>query len=193
MKRGDKLLFEGLEWFLGPGDALVLNGPNGSGKSSLLRVIAGLLRPTAGIVKWGDAEVHKAEGYRDAMHYLGHFSAVKPVLTVSENVRFWSDINGGAEIETALDSFGLKDIQDSPGRLLSSGQKRRVALANLVAVPRKLWLLDEASTGLDGQSVQALLSAINLHRDKGGLLVAATHGELDLGDAKEITLGGGTL
>ena len=193
MKRGDNLLFEGLEWSLGPGDALVLNGPNGSGKSSLLRVIAGLLRPTAGHMKWGDAEVHKAEGYRAAMHYIGHISAVKPVLTVSENVRFWSDINGGAEIETALDSFGLKEIENSPGRLLSSGQKRRVALANLVAVPRKVWLLDEASTGLDGQSVQALLSAINSHRDNGGLLVAATHGELDLGDVKKISLGGDVL
>ena len=192
MKRGDNLLFEGLEWSLGPGDALELNGPNGSGKSSLLRVIAGLLRPTAGHMKWGDTEVHKAEGYRAAMHYLGHINAVKPVLTVSENVQFWSDINGGVEIETALNSFGLKDIQDSPGRLLSSGQKRRVALANLVAVPRKVWLLDEASTGLDGQSVKALLSAINLHRDKGGLLVAATHGELDLGDVKKITLGSGS-
>jgi len=192
LKRGDNLLFEGLGWFLGPGDALVLNGPNGSGKSSLLRVIAGLLRPTAGQVKWGDVEVHKADGYRGAVHYIGHFSAVKPVLTVSENVRFWSDVNGGAEIEPALDSFGLKDIADSPGRLLSSGQKRRVALASLVAVPRKVWLLDEASTGLDGQSVKALLSAINLHRDKGGLLVAATHGELNLADAKKITLGGGS-
>jgi heme exporter protein A len=168
----------------------VLSGPNGSGKSSLLRVIAGLLRPTAGYVKWGDVEVHKAEGYKAAMHYIGHFSAVKSVLTVYENVRFWSDINGGAEIETALDSFGLKDIEDSPGRVLSAGQKRRVALANLVAVPRKVWLLDEVSAGLDGQSVQALRSAINLHRDKGGLIVAATHGELDLSDVKKISLGG---
>jgi len=187
--RGGNQLFECLNWSLGPGEALLLRGPNGSGKSSLLRVIAGFLRPTVGGVTWENQEVHKSFGYRLVMHYIGHLNPVKPVLTVSENVKFWSDLNGGQEVGTAMDSFGLWEIADIPGRLLSSGQRRRVALANLIAVPRKVWLLDEALAGLDIKSAKALLSAVQEHRARGGLLVAATHGELDVVNATNIVLG----
>lgn len=180
-----------MDWSLEAGGALVLNGPNGSGKSSLLRVIAGLLAPSQGYVECQGEKVHKAEDYRMGMHYVGHLNPLKPVFSVYENVKFWSEFRGGGGVAGALKVFGLEDLRDVPSRLLSSGQKRRVILANLLTVSRKIWLLDEPSIGLDRESVAALVDAIELHRAKGGVVVAATHGELQLQEAAKILLGEG--
>tara|TARA_Y100000588_G_scaffold213015_1_gene227041 strand:- start:339 stop:887 length:549 start_codon:yes stop_codon:yes gene_type:complete len=180
-----------MDWSLEAGGALVLNGPNGSGKSSLLRVIAGLLAPSQGYVECQGEKVHKAEDYRMVMHYVGHLNPLKPVFSVYENVKFWSEFRGGEGVAGALKVFGLEDLRDVPSRLLSSGQKRRVILANLLTVSRKIWLLDEPSIGLDRESVAALVDAIELHRAKGGVVVAATHGELQLQEAATILLGEG--
>ena len=186
------MLFEGMDWSIEAGGALILNGPNGSGKSSLLRVIAGLLTPSEGYVDYQGKNVHKADDYRRAMHYVGHLNPVKPVFSVSANIKFWAELHGGREITPALKIFGLGNLGDVPGRLLSSGQKRRVVLANLLTVSRPIWLLDEPSIGLDEEAVAALVAAIESHRAKGGVIVAATHGELKLKEASTISLGLGS-
>ena len=181
-----------MDWSIEAGGALILNGPNGSGKSSLLRVIAGLLAPSQGYVECQGEKAHKAEGYRMAVHYVGHLNPLKPVFSVFENVKFWSEVHGGGEIASALEAFGLGSLEDVPGRLLSSGQKRRVVLAHLLTVSRRIWLLDEPSVGLDEGSVAALVVAMESHRKKGGVIVAATHGELELRKAMTISLGAGS-
>ena len=181
-----------MDWSIEAGGALILNGPNGSGKSSLLRVIAGLLPPSEGYVECQGEKVYKAEHYRMAMHYVGHLNPLKPVFSVFENIKFWAELHGGGEITPALKVFGLGNLGDVPGRLLSSGQKRRVVLANLLTVSRPIWLLDEPSIGLDEEAVAALVAAIESHRAKGGVIIAATHGELKLREAAIISLGLGS-
>ncbi len=181
-----------MDWSIEAGGALILNGPNGSGKSSLLRVIAGLLSPSEGYVECQGEKVYRAEGYRMDMHYVGHLNPLKPVFSVFENIKFWAELHGGGEITPALRAFGLENLGDVPGRLLSSGQKRRVVLANLLTVWRPIWLLDEPSIGLDEESVVALVDAIEAHRATGGVVVAATHGELKLQEAATISLGLGS-
>ncbi len=189
--RGERRVFEGLSFALAEGGALVLSGPNGSGKSSLLRLMAGLLRPADGALLWADAPIRDdPEAHRTRLHYLGHLDAVKPVLSASENVAFWAALHGGgaAEIERALDGFDLAALADVPGRMLSAGQKRRVALARLLAAPAGLWLLDEPTVGLDRASVERLTRAIAAHRARGGRLAVATHTELDAPGAEVLAL-----
>lgn len=190
-RRGGRMVFTDLSFALAPGAALVLTGPNGSGKSSLLRVMAGLLRPEAGTLTWqgvplsADREAHRAR-----LAYLGHLDAVKPALGVAENLRFWIDVAGGdpAAGEPALARFGLRDLAALPARYLSAGQRRRLALARVAALPRALWLLDEPATGLDARSVAALESAIAAHRAGGGIAVISTHAVLDLPGAQVLEL-----
>ena len=189
-RRGGRDVFAGLSFALPPGGALLLTGPNGSGKSSLLRLMAGLLRPADGELLWEDRPIAEApEAHAARLHYLGHLDAVKPVLSVAENLRFWAALRGGgAAIDRALDSFALGDLAAVPGRLLSAGQRRRLALARLVAAPAELWLLDEPSVGLDHASVGRLAAAIAEHRASGGRVVVATHTALDLGDPQRLSL-----
>jgi heme exporter protein A len=189
-RRGGRDVFAGLDFELSPGGALLLTGPNGSGKSSLLRLMAGLLRPAAGTLLWGGQPIAEApEAHAARLHYLGHLDAVKPVLTVAENLRFWAALRGGSgRIEAALDAFALTELAAVPGRLLSAGQRRRLALAGLVAVQAELWLLDEPSVGLDHASVGRLAAAIGQHRADGGRLVVATHTALDLSDPQRLSL-----
>jgi heme exporter protein A len=189
-RRGGRDVFAGLSFALPPGGALLLTGPNGSGKSSLLRLMAGLLRPADGALLWEDRPIAEApEAHAARLHYLGHLDAVKPVLSVAENLRFWAALRGGgAAIDRALDSFALCDLAAVPGRLLSAGQRRRLALARLVAAPAELWLLDEPSVGLDHASVGRLAAAIAEHRAGGGRVVVATHTALDLGDPQRLSL-----
>ena len=186
--RGERFLFQGLGFSLGASEALLLSGPNGSGKTSLLRLIAGLIRPTSGVVLWHGTSISDHEFFRHDLHYVGHLDAVKPLLTVAENIEFWSNLRGGRATVTALDHFGLREISDLPARFLSAGQRRRVGLARLLAAPGKLWLLDEPAVGLDTQSVAALLAAIREHRADGGVVVAASHGDLVLENARILTL-----
>ncbi len=194
--RGEREVFAGLDFELGAGGALLVTGPNGSGKSSLLRLMAGLGRPAAGIVAWDGASI---AGDRDAhaarLHYVGHLDAVKPALSVAENLAVWVRFKGGADgaggVDQALDVAGLAGLRDLPGRLLSAGQRRRLALARTVATPASLWLLDEPATALDRKSVTAFEDMVARHRDGGGLAVVATNVELAVAGARTIDLSDG--
>lgn len=183
--RSERLVFSGLDFDLGTGDALVLLGPNGSGKSSLLRVMAGLLRPADGKLAWqGEPIAEDREAHAARSHYVGHHDAIKPVLSVIENVTFWArlhDVHAGhRNAQAALERFGLDHLAGMPGKLLSAGQKRRLNLARLVAAPSPLWLLDEPTVALDRASVKVLEQAIAEHRGGGGIVVVSTHLDIDL-------------
>ncbi len=194
-ERGERLVFAGLDFALAPGEALILTGPNGSGKSSLLRLMAGLLKPAHGSLSWDGAPIfEEPEAHRQRLHYLGHQDAVKPVLSVAENLSFWSALRGGTPSEAslldALDRFGLKALAELPARYLSQGQRRRLALSRLVAAPGDLWLLDEPTVGLDSASVARLGEEIEAARAKGLRVVLATHLELPLADVRRLDLSG---
>lgn len=184
--RGERLVFAGLDFAVESGGALVLVGANGSGKSSLLRLMAGLLRPASGSLSWnGEAAMVDREEHGGRLHYVGHLDAVKPVLNVRENVAFWAGLRPGGDPAAAVDAlaaFGIGHLAGVPGRFLSAGQRRRVSLARLLAAPAPLWLLDEPTTALDRAAVADLEAAITAHRRTGGLVVVATHTDIALGD-----------
>lgn len=182
--RGDRLVFAGLDFSVAEGGALLLTGRNGSGKTSLLRLMAGLALPAEGIIR------HNGMDYRDDpashradMHYVAHYDATKPALTVEENLAFWAEVHGGGDVSAGLQALALETLADLPGRFLSAGQKRRLALARLVAVRAGIWLLDEPSVALDNASLEALRGLIAAHRRSGGVVIASTHAELGLEDA----------
>ncbi|HEX2114080.1 MAG TPA: heme ABC exporter ATP-binding protein CcmA, partial [Alphaproteobacteria bacterium] len=146
--RGERLVFENLSFRARPGEALLLMGPNGSGKSSLLRLMAGLLAPASGRLLWGgSAIIDDPDSHRARLHYIGHLDALKPALTVSENLAFYAALRGRpADADTlgsAISAFHLDKLADTPARFLSQGQRRRTALARVLAAPAALWLLDE--------------------------------------------------
>jgi len=187
--RGERLVFTGLSFALGAGDALLLVGPNGSGKSSLLRLLAGLLPPWSGRLVWnGDDVAADRAAHRARLHYVGHQDALKPVLTAAETLAFWAGLRGGAAVEEALERFRLEALAETPCRYLSAGQKRRLALSRLVASPAPLWLLDEPTTGLDATSVESFEGVLAEHRESGGIVVASTHVPIALPGAKTLSL-----
>ncbi|MBO6636091.1 heme ABC exporter ATP-binding protein CcmA [Parvibaculum sp.] len=188
-ERGGRLVFESLEFDVAAGEALVLTGPNGSGKSSLLRQIAGLLEIGRGQIELTGGDPERALG--EQAHYLGHLDALKPSMSVLETIRFWALYLGGsaAAAQAALDDMALGDLADLPVAYLSAGQRRRLALARLAAVPRPLWLLDEPTVALDQASVGRLRAFMAAHLAGGGIIVAATHLDLGLGTAKSLRLG----
>lgn len=189
-ERGERLIFRGLSFALAPGAALVLRGPNGAGKSSLLRLCAALLRPADGRLLWDGADVwDEPDAFRARLAYVGHLDGVKPLLTARENVAFWAELRGGGDAQAGLEAFGIGALADLPARFLSAGQKKRVALARLVAAPARLWLLDEPTVSLDDDGVARLGAACATHRAEGGMIVAATHVELGLDDALVLRLG----
>jgi heme exporter protein A len=191
--RGGREVFSGLGFRVRAGEALLLTGPNGAGKSSLLRLIAGLLRPAAGRIALtgGDSELSVAE----QAHYLGHQDALKPSLTVRENLRFWADFLGGGSgfLTDALAAVGLEELADLPAGYLSAGQRRRLSLARLLAAPRPLWLLDEPTAALDTTAQGRLAELMRRHLDGRGLIVAATHGPLGLDAAHSLRLGASSI
>jgi heme exporter protein A len=164
-------------------------GRNGSGKTSLLRLIAGLLAISGGsvILKGGDAELTLPE----QAHYLGHRDALKPALSVMENLGFWRDFLGGEAFDPAesLAAVGLDHAGHLPAAYLSAGQRRRLSLARLIAVRRPVWLLDEPTTALDDAGQSLLTTLMRDHLGRGGLVVAATHAPLGI-EARELRIGG---
>jgi heme exporter protein A len=189
--RGEREVFAGLHFQANAGEALAVTGRNGAGKTSLLRLIAGLLMPASGsvVIEGGDAELTVAE----QAHYLGHRDALKPALSVAENLSFWTDFLGGGTtraIADCLAAVGLSHAVELPAATLSAGQRRRLSLARLLAVPRPLWLLDEPTAALDAAGQAMFADLMREHLAGGGLIVAATHGPLGI-DARELQIGGG--
>ena len=176
--RGERLVLRDVGLAVPPGGAMLLLGANGAGKSTLLRVLAGLKQPDAGSVAWQGLPVTEP----GAVAYLGHLDAIKPGLTVRENLAFPPATQAGIE------PLGLAALLDVPARFLSAGQRRRTALARLVGSRTALWLLDEPTIGLDAASVDALGTLLANHRASGGAIVAATHLPLPLPQASELLL-----
>ncbi|CAH2600662.1 heme trafficking system ATP-binding protein [Rhodovastum atsumiense] len=184
--RGERLVFAGLSFSVAAGGAMLLVGPNGSGKSTLLRLLAGLGRVEAGRLLWdGQDALADLPTHAGRVRYLGHQDAVKPGLTVAENLRFWG---APTAITRALEAVDLARLADLPGRMLSAGQKRRLAIARMAMTPAALWLLDEPTLGLDVASVGRFGELLAAHRSRGGIVVAATHLPLPLPDATEFRL-----
>jgi heme exporter protein A len=191
--RADRAVFAGVAFCVAAGEALLVLGRNGAGKSSLLRMIAGLVRVAGGRLdlEGGDPELTLAE----QAHYVGHQDALKPSLTVNENLQFWSDYMGGQGppsgrrgIETALEAVALAPLADLPAAYLSAGQRRRLSLARLVAVNRPIWLLDEPTSALDAAAQERLTGLMRDHLAGGGIILAATHGPIGL-QGPELRLG----
>jgi len=186
-ERGGRTLFEGLDFALKPGEALLVSGPNGAGKTSLLRQLAGLLPLETGQLSAPGAEPDMAVA--ELCHYVGHLNAVKSTLTVRENLAFWADFLADGKVDAALAAFGLGPLADISAGLLSAGQKRKLALSRLFAAPRPIWLLDEPSVSLDAASVKRLDAAIRDHLKAGGIAIVSTHVPLKTRFAKQLTLG----
>lgn len=184
--RGGRSVFVGLSFALGDGDLLAVTGPNGSGKSTLLRIVADLLKPSAGAIS---VEPAAEAGIGTAVHYLGHLDCLKPSLTVADNLAFWAHLWGGGPSAPALDAVGLAHAADLPAGVLSAGQKRRVALARLLLVRRPIWLLDEPATALDAAAEATLGRLIAAHLATGGMAMVATHRDLPLAPTARLELG----
>ena len=188
--RGGRRLFHGLGFALGAGGAAVVTGPNGAGKSSLLRLIAGFLRPAAGRIALEGGDDRTAGG---SAHFVGHLDGVKSALSAFENLEFTRALFGGGSdtTEAALARLGLAKLASLPTRMFSAGQKRRLALARLLVAKRPLWLLDEPLSALDSDGQETFAALAAEHLAGGGLIVAATHAPLTIVRAQEIRLGGG--
>jgi heme exporter protein A len=174
---------------LQPGTVLQVTGANGSGKTSLLRILCGLLSPAEGQVNWDGASIHSlGEEYFTSLTFIGHRHGIKDELTAIENLRISTGL-GGIEIDrntarAALEKVGLSGRDSVPARLLSEGQRRRVSLARLLVVNTRLWLLDEILTSLDKVAISLVRSLIGEHLNGGGIVVVATHQDLELSDER---------
>ncbi|CCD83970.1 heme ABC transporter (heme exporter protein A), ATP-binding protein (cytochrome c-type biogenesis) [Bradyrhizobium sp. ORS 285] len=187
--RGGREVFSSLAFEARAGEALAVTGHNGAGKTSLLRLIAGLLLPAGGTIaiEGGEGELTVPE----QAHYLGHRDALKPALSVRENLTFWADFLGGGMTRPTPDclaAVGIAHAIDLPAGYLSAGQRRRLSLARLLAVPRLLWLLDEPTAALDVAGQAMFAGLMREHLAGGGLIVAATHGPLGI-DTRELRIG----
>ena len=186
--RGGREVFSGLGFALSGGEALLVTGRNGAGKSSLLRMVAGLIRVTRGQLAITGADPEK--NIPEQTHYLGHQDALKPSLTVAENLGFWMRYLGGTGTpQTPLAAVGLAGLADLPAAYLSAGQRRRLSIARLVAVNRPIWLLDEPTSALDREAQDTLKGLMQRHLSGGGLIVAAAHGPIGLDQTRELRLG----
>ncbi len=194
--RGDRRLFAALSFVAEAGQLLHVRGPNGSGKTTLLRILCGLTRPIEGELSWRGRAIRSGddEFCRDLL-YFGHRPAIKDELDAVENLRIASTLAGRSiDRETArraLSTMGLADHDDLPVKLLSQGQRRRVALARLLVSDARLWVLDEPFTALDVIAIEGLREAIGEHLRRRGVIVLTTHQIVDLGQSRtrEVWLG----
>jgi heme exporter protein A len=186
--RGGREVFAGLDFHAEAGEALAIVGPNGAGKTSLLRQIAGLLAIADGSIDLagGDDELTLIE----QAHYLGHRDAMKPALTVTENLTFWADFLGGdvSDPSECIAAVGLGHAAQLPAGFLSAGQRRRLSIARLLTVWRPIWLLDEPTSALDLASQRIFAGLMTKHLGRGGMIIAATHAPLGI-DARELVIG----
>jgi heme exporter protein A len=189
--RGGRLVFSGLDIALERSDALVLRGPNGSGKSTLLRLLALLTPRRSGDLLW-DSKPIEADEHRARARFLGHADALKPALSALENLCFGARIANPATSEAqcfdALDRLKLRPLATQPARFLSAGQKRRLALARVIASGGEIWLLDEPATALDAQSAPLLLQELEKFRARGGIVVLSSHGDVAPAKARVLDL-----
>ncbi|MDD2795525.1 heme ABC exporter ATP-binding protein CcmA [Acidocella sp.] len=176
--RGERLVLTNISFSLSAGGILVLRGANGAGKSTLLRALAGLTPLAAGVLKWdGEDALHDLPSHAKRIAWLGHLDAVKPALTAAEHVPL-----------AALAPVGLTAYANLPARLLSAGQKRRLAIARVAASGKPLWLLDEPTTGLDAASLTRFSALCESHRQGGGMIIASTHTPLELTGVSVLSL-----
>ena len=190
LSRGERVLFRDLSLSLAAGEAVALTGANGAGKTSLLRALAGFLRPDAGTIAFADAD--PAEAQRRHLHWLGHLDGLKGARRARDELAFqaqWlgADADG---IAAAVDVLALEPLADLEVRQLSAGQRRRLAFARLIAAPRPIWLLDEPFAPLDARWRAALGVLMQAHLDKGGAILAAVHDPLPVA-ARAVDLGVG--
>lgn len=183
--RGHRTLFSGLNFRIKPGTLLQLHGPNGSGKTSLLRIVCGLMAPENGEVRWEGAKIRSlGEEYSRGLAYLGHRNGIKEELSSLENLRIAAGLAGfdlsREKAQEALKQVGLSGRENLPARFLSEGQRRRSALARLVACSTRLWILDEVLASLDTAAVKLVESLIERHLSNDGLAIVATHHDLNL-------------
>lgn len=194
-ERGGTELFRDVSFSIGPGEGLMLTGPNGAGKSTLLRILAGLLRPSAGSVRFME---DNGEPAHEPFHFLSAQNAMKDQLSTLDNLRFWKDFlpdhpsRTGVEPLTALERVGLAHTADLPFGYLSTGQRRRAAIARLLVSHRSVWLTDEPTSGLDKASENLFATIATGHLHSGGILIAATHLPLGIAGLREIRIGLGT-
>lgn len=184
IERGGLQLFENLSFAAQPGAHVALTGRNGSGKTSLLRALAGFLKPSAGAIRFDCGE--DAPRYT---HFLGHRDGLKSALDVREHVVFWRDLLGGnGDVDAALKQVGLSHVSDLPARALSAGQGRRLSLTRPLVAIRPVWLLDEPAAALDADGKALLIDIIDAHRAQGGIVIAAVHEPLGAPDV-DVRLG----
>ena len=190
LSRGERVLFRDLSLALAAGEAVALTGANGAGKTSLLRALAGFLRPDAGSIAFGDAD--PAEARRRHLHWLGHLDGLKGARRAREELAFQAGWHGAdaAGIAAAVDVLALEPLLDLEVRQLSAGQRRRLAFARLIAAPRPIWLLDEPFAPLDARWRAALGLLMQAHLDKGGAILAAVHDPLPV-PARGLDIGAG--
>ena len=188
-RRGGRDVFAGVSFSVASGEALTVSGRNGAGKSSLLRMIVGLVRIAGGRLALEDGDPELTIG--EQCHYLGHQDALKPSLSVGENLRFWANYFGAgdSDIGETLAMVGLDALAELPAAYLSAGQRRRLSIARLLAIRRPIWLLDEPTSTLDTIAQGRLSEFMRAHLAAGGLLIAATHAPIGLDGAKRLRLG----